>query len=85
MFKGRMLRARQGWAMPEGRSGFSCTQPLHAAELRLLGLNGSEGQRGKSVPALWVFFSSLGAGIAGEGAGVAVVVLLRSSCRQGLL
>lgn len=62
MFKGRMLRAGQGWAAPEGqRWGFLRRQPLpcpQAAQLWAWGRNNPGGQWGKSVLALsflWFF------------------------------
>lgn len=64
MFKGRMLWAWQGWAMLEGRRwGFLCRHsPLcfHTAQLWPRRRNNPEGQQGKSVLALSVFFFPFG-------------------------
>lgn len=53
MFKGRMLRAWQGWATPEGhRWGFLRRHPPtwpHAAQLWAWGRENAGGQGGKSV------------------------------------
>lgn len=60
MFKGRMLWAWQGWAMPEGRRwGFLCRHHLqspHTAQFCPWGSNNPKGQWGKLVLALSSLF-----------------------------
>lgn len=75
MFKGRMLRA--GGAGRYGRDTQASCAPA------LLGISISRGQWGES--ASYFSFSSFNGSTEGAGVGLAVVVLMQSSCRQGLL